>query len=98
MTDARRILQQKIDEMRTINEHLKEMFSVIGIPRETWIPGHTAKNITENLIEISIIIKRIQTSTQNDNHQLENCINKLRNVQKSQQESEALSDISQLFN
>jgi len=96
MGDARWQLNRKIEEMRRINEILRdEIFSIIGIPRESWAPG--PNHIVENLLEIKQELQKIRHTTQNENHQLNNCINKLQNAQKSQQESEILSDISQLF-
>ena len=97
MGDTRWQLNRKIEEMRRINEILRdEIFSIIGIPRESWAPG--PNHIVENLLEIKQELQKIRYVTQNENQQLNNCINKLRNVQKFQQESEVLSDISQLFN
>ena len=88
MAEARRTLQN-------INEFIKdELFPVIGIPRESWAPRNT--DIMINLYEIQNELQRIRNTTQNENHQLNNCINRLKS-RSTIIEDQAIADISQLF-
>ena len=72
-----------------------ELFSILGIPLEIY--GSRPNDIINNLMEIRAELRRMVIQSQQQNDNLQNNINKLRNVQKSQQESELLSDISKLF-
>ena len=72
-----------------------ELFPILGIPPEIY--GNRPNDIINNLMEIRAELRRMAIQSQQQNNDLQNNINKLRNAQKSQQESELLSDISQLF-
>jgi len=72
-----------------------ELFPILGILPEIY--GNRPNDIINNLMEIRAELRRMAIQSQQQNDDLQNNINKLRNVQKSQQESELLSDISQLF-
>jgi len=86
--DTRRALQN-------INEFIKnELFPIIGIPRESWAP-RTA-DVMINLYEIRNELQRIRNMTQNENHQLNNCINRLKS-RSTIIEDQAIADISRLF-
>jgi len=84
-----------IVESRNINEFIKdELFPVIGIPRESWAPRNT--DIMINLYEIQNELQRIRNTTQNENNQLNNCINRLKS-RSTIIEDQAIADISRLF-
>ena len=72
-----------------------ELFPILEIPPEIY--GNRPNDIINNLMEIRAELRRMAIQSQQQNDDLQNNINKLRNAQKSQQESELLSDISQLF-
>ena len=83
--DTRRALQN-------INEFIKdELFPIIGIPRELWAPRTT--DVMINLYEIRNELQRIRNMTQDENQQLNNCINRLKS-RSTIIEDQAIADIS----
>ena len=88
MTDSRRVLQ-------TANEFIRDkLFPIIGIPREIWAPR--TQDIQLNLYEIENALKWIRNTTQDENTQLNYCINRLKS-RSTIIEDQAIADISRLF-
>ena len=88
MAETRRTLQN-------INEFIKEeLFPIIGIPQESWAPR--TSDIMINLYEIQNELQRIRNTTQNENQQLNNCINRLK-FRSTIIKDQAIADISRLF-
>ena len=89
------ILDEHNGYTTSFTEFIKnELFPIIGIPRESWAP-RTA-DVMINLYEIRNELQLIRNMTQNENHQLNNCINRLKS-RSTIIKDQAIADISRLF-